>query len=147
VTREVDRQVCEDVADVLVRYATGIDRRDWELFRTCFTDKCDVEYPDIGLWRSADEITEWMRNVHEECGHTLHRITNQVVTKREGGVAARCYVDGIVMFPDNQAGTRATGYYDDELVTTDDGWKIARRRFTLVFLQMFPEGTGLNVGA
>jgi hypothetical protein len=36
---------------------------------------------------------------------------------------------------DNRAGVRAVGYYDDELVRTDDGWKIASRRFTMVFLQ------------
>jgi 3-phenylpropionate/cinnamic acid dioxygenase small subunit len=147
VSEEVDRDVRQDVTDVLIRYATGIDRRDWELFRTCFTEDCDVEYPDIGRWYSAEEITEWMRNVHEPCGHTLHRITNQVVTKREAGVAARSYVDSIVMFPDNEAGTRATGYYDDELVHTEGGWKIARRRFTLVLLQLFPEGTNLDLGS
>ncbi|MGH7820300.1 MAG: hypothetical protein ACREQ9_11035 [Candidatus Binatia bacterium] len=27
------------------------------------------------------------------------------------------------------------GYYDDELVRSEDGWKIARRRFTMVLLQ------------
>ena len=145
-TGTVDREVREDVADVLVRYATGIDSRDWELFRSCFTEDCDVEYPEIGVWQSADEITEWMRNVHDACGHTLHRITNQVVMQRDDGVTARSYVDGIVMFPDNEAGTRATGYYDDALVATDEGWKIARRRFTLVFLQVFPDGTNLDLG-
>jgi hypothetical protein len=56
-------------------------------------------------------------------------------------VTARSYVDGLVMFPDGQAGTRANGYYDDELVATDEGWKIARRRFTAVLIQFFPEGT------
>jgi 3-phenylpropionate/cinnamic acid dioxygenase small subunit len=146
-TETVDRAVRQDVTDVLIRYATGIDQRDWALFRTCFTEDCDVDYPDIGTWSSADEITEWMRNVHEPCGYTLHRITNQVVTKREIGVSARSYVDGLVMFPGNKAGTRAAGYYDDHLIETDEGWKIARRRFTLVFLQLFPEGTDLGLGA
>jgi 3-phenylpropionate/cinnamic acid dioxygenase small subunit len=147
VTDAVDHEVRQDVTDVLVRYATGIDSRDWELFRSCFTEDCDVEYPEIGVWHTADEITEWMRNVHDPCGYTLHRITNQVVTPRDGGVTARSYVDGIVMFSDNKTGTRATGFYDDELIDTAEGWKIARRRFTLVLLQLFPEGTSLDLGA
>ena len=91
---EVDRAVRQDVADVLVRYATGIDRRDWALFRACFTEDCDV--------------------------------------------------DALVMF-DEHAGTRATGFYDDELVETDDGWRIARRRLTLVLAQMIPDGTTLDL--
>ena len=142
----VAREVRQDVADVLVRYATGIDRRDWELFRSCFTDDCEADYGDIAVWYSADEITAWMREVHDACGHTMHRITNLVVTARDGGVAARSYVDSLVMFPDNQAGSRAAGHYDDELVSTEDGWKIARRRFTLVHLEFFPEGTSLELG-
>ena len=39
------------------------------------------------------------------------------------------------MAADNLTGTRAAGYYDDELVRTGGGWKIARRRFTMVLLQ------------
>ncbi len=62
------------------RYATGIDRRDWDLFRTCFTDDCEADYGEIGLWHGVDEITEWMRVVHDACGHTLHRITNIAVS-------------------------------------------------------------------
>jgi 3-phenylpropionate/cinnamic acid dioxygenase small subunit len=143
----VDREVRQDVADVLVRYATGIDRRDWPQFRSCFTESCEADYGDIGVWHSAEEITAWMRAAHESCGHTMHRITNIVVTADDGGVTARSYVDGIVMLADNQAGTRATGYYDDKLVAADDGWKITRRRFTMVLLQFFPEGTSVDLHA
>ena len=31
-----------------MRYATGIDRRDWALLRSCFTDDCVADYGDIG---------------------------------------------------------------------------------------------------
>jgi 3-phenylpropionate/cinnamic acid dioxygenase small subunit len=135
----VDREVREDVAEVLVRYATGIDRRDWVLFRSCFTEDCEADYGDIGVWHGVDAITEFMQQSHETCSHTLHRITNHAVTRRDGGVAARSYVDAIIMFGDDQ-GVHAIGYYDDELVETDDGWKIARRRFTQVRLQMSLDG-------
>jgi 3-phenylpropionate/cinnamic acid dioxygenase small subunit len=146
-TATVSREVRQDVSDVLVRYATGIDRRDWALLSSCFTDDCHADYGAIGVWHGADEITEWMRQVHEPCGHTLHRITNETVTPNGDGVAARSYVDALVMFADNQSGTRATGYYDDELVDTDDGWRIARRRFTMVLLQLVPDGTLISLDA
>ncbi len=138
--KTVDRDVRQDVAEVLVRYATGIDRRDWALFRTCFTDDCEADYGDIGVWRGADAITEWMEKAHAGLGHTLHRITNQAIVSSGDAVAARSYVDAIVMAPDNQKGARAVGYYDDALVRTDDGWKIARRRFTSMFLQTVVKG-------
>ena len=54
---------------------------------------------------------------------------------------ARSYVDAIVLGADNATGIRAVGYYDDELVRTEHGWQIRRRRFTSVLLQ--PVGPGV----
>jgi 3-phenylpropionate/cinnamic acid dioxygenase small subunit len=144
-TVTVTREVRQDVDELVVRYATGIDRREWVLFRSCFTDDCQADYGAIGVWHGSDEITEWMRRTHEPCGHTMHRITNQRVVANGDGVSVRSYVDALVMFADNRSGTRATGYYDDELVDTDDGWKIAVRRFTMVLLQLVPDGTVLSL--
>lgn len=136
--------VVADVTDVVVRYATGIDTRDWPLLRSCFTDDCDADYGDIGHWQGADEITRWMADIHDPLGPTLHRITNVVVRTADangddapdapGGdqVVARCYVHGIVTTADGGTVVHAFGTYDDDLVRTPDGWRIARRRFTAV---------------
>jgi uncharacterized protein (TIGR02246 family) len=132
---DVDLETRQEVADVLVRYATGIDRRDWALLRSCFTDDCDADYGDIGHWHGADEITAWMEQAHAACGPTLHRITNQTVARHGDVLAARSYVDAIVMGADNATGVRAIGCYDDELERSGDGWQIARRTFTLVLLE------------
>lgn len=40
----------EQITAVLVRYATGIDSRDWNLFRTCFTEDCRLDYGPLGSW-------------------------------------------------------------------------------------------------
>jgi 3-phenylpropionate/cinnamic acid dioxygenase small subunit len=133
--KTVDRDVRQDVSEVLVRYATGIDRRDWPLLQSCFTEDCDADYGDIGAWHGAEAIAKFMEQSHTHCGHTLHRITNHAIVPTADGVDARSYVDAIVMAPDNKTGVRAVGYYDDGLVRTADGWKIARRRFTMVLLQ------------
>ena len=68
------RAAKQDIAEVLVRYATSIDRRDRRRFRTCFTDRCDVEYEGAGSWRGLQAITEFMTAVHAGMGHTLHRV-------------------------------------------------------------------------
>ena len=58
-------------------------------------------------------------------------------------MGGRSYVDAIVLGPDNVRGAQAAGWYDDVLVQTDDGWKIARRRFTLVRMQVIEPGWAL----
>ena len=69
---------------------------------------------------------------HSGAGHTLHRLTNQTITLDGDRAEARAYVDGLIMAADNKSGVNAIGYYDDEFVRTDSGWRIARRRFTPV---------------
>jgi uncharacterized protein (TIGR02246 family) len=126
-----DRQ---DISDVLVRYATGIDRRDWPLFRTVFTPDCELDYGVIGTWHGVDAVTEFMQQSHAQAGHTVHRLTNQAITVDGDTAEARSYVDGLIMAPDGQSGVNAVGFYEDHLVRTPDGWRIARRHFTVVHM-------------
>src|SRR4051812_2707407 len=137
----IDATTHHAIADVLIRYATGIDSRNWPLFETCFTEDCHADYGDIGVWNGAKEITAVMQKMHEPCGQTMHSISNISVRVTGSGAAARSYVNGIIMFGDNSAGVRAAGYYDDELTPTHDGWKIAHRRFTPVLMQMVTNDT------
>ncbi len=67
------------IAEVLLRYATGIDRRDWPLFRSVFTEDCELDYGEIGSWKGVDAVTEFMQQAHSMAGHTMHRLTNQVI--------------------------------------------------------------------
>jgi 3-phenylpropionate/cinnamic acid dioxygenase small subunit len=123
------------VTDVLIRYASGIDSRDWVLLRSCFTDDCEADYGEIGHWRSGDEITAWMAQTHDPLGPTLHRISN-VVLRREGDlVRTRCAVHAIIGSPDRSAAIHAYGFYDDEMVFADD-YRIGRRRFTQVTTEL-----------
>ncbi|GBG37770.1 nuclear transport factor 2 family protein [Mycobacterium montefiorense] len=133
-TERDDRQ---DISELLVRYATGIDRRDWPLFRTVFTDDCELDYGEIGTWQGVDAVTDFMDKTHAMAGHTLHRLTNQAITLDGDKASARTYIDAVIMFGDNQSGVNAWGFYDDEIVRTADGWRIARRRFTQVRIATF----------
>jgi 3-phenylpropionate/cinnamic acid dioxygenase small subunit len=127
-----DRAARQDIADVLVRYATGIDRRDWARFRSCFTENCRAEYGDIGVWDGVDAITQFMIDTHAGMVHTLHRITNIAVEVAGDAATARSYVDALLVLADETVEINATGFYDDELIRSDAGWQIARRRFTMV---------------
>jgi 3-phenylpropionate/cinnamic acid dioxygenase small subunit len=129
---ERERQDRDDIAAVVLRYATGIDRRDWTLFRSIFTEDCELDYGEIGAWKGADAVTEFMQQAHALAGHTMHRLTNQVITVDGDSAQARTYVDALIMLADNSSGVNAAGFYDDEFVRTEQGWQIARRRFTQV---------------
>lgn len=126
-----DRAAKQDIAEVLVRYATGVDTRDWELFRTCFTADCHVDYEGIAVWEDVDAITEYMTDVHADMGHTLHRMSNQAIVVDGDRATARSHVDAVLIAADGRGGLQAIGFYEDDLVRQDDGWRIARRRLTM----------------
>ena len=121
----------EEISDVLIRYATGIDRKDWALFRTVFTDDCELDYGEIGSFAGVDAITEFMDQAHTMASHTMHRLTNQVIDIHGDTAESRTYVDALIMI-DRNSGVNASGFYDDELVRADGGWKVARRKFIQV---------------
>lgn len=131
------RPVCVDderaIVALLLRYATGIDMRDWNLFRTCFSEDFEADYGSFGKWRGPREITEYMRQSHAQIGPTLHRMTNFTIEDDGVQVRARSYVDVLLMPTAVGNGMhRGAGWYDDRLVRTSDGWKIARRSFIAV---------------
>jgi 3-phenylpropionate/cinnamic acid dioxygenase small subunit len=117
------------IAEVLIRYATGIDCKDWALFRTCWTDDIDVDYGDLGHFETAEALTDLMTRVHDGMGPTYHRISNLAIKVDGDRATARSYVHALLMAisGDQSSWVDALGHYDDELARTPDGWRIAKR--------------------
>ena len=63
------------ITEVLVRYATGIDSRDWKLFRTCFTDDAHFDYGYLGTFENPDKLDVQRENArrHIAFGYGIHR--------------------------------------------------------------------------
>jgi len=117
-----------EIVRVLTRYATGIDRCDWQVFRSCWTDEVDLDYGDVGHFTDPDALTQLFSKLHDPMGPTYHRLTNFVVDVDGDTATARTYVHAVLMLtPDDGANwVDAVGHYD-ELVRTDEGWRIRRR--------------------
>ena len=119
----------EQIADVLIRYATGIDSKDWPLLRSCWTDEIDVDYQQLGHFTSPDALTDVMRQLHENMGPTYHRLSNFVINVEGDQATVRSYVHAVLMLqPDDDTNwVDALGHYDDVFVRTTDGWRINKR--------------------
>jgi hypothetical protein len=119
------------IVEVLTRYATGIDRCDWALFRTCWADEVDLDYGDVGHFTDPDALTRVFSDLHDPMGPTYHRLTNFVVDVHAPGdtATARTYVHAVLLMTDepNANWVEAIGHYDDELVRTGGEWRIRRR--------------------
>jgi SnoaL-like domain len=125
---DVDNEQAQ-IGEVLIRYATAIDQRDWSLFRTCWTDDFDADYDQLGHFSSIDALTDVMRQSHESMGATYHRMSNFVIDVDGDRATARSYVHAVLMLIPGDATNwiDAVGHYDDVFVRTADGWRIRRR--------------------
>lgn len=120
------------IGRVLVRYATAIDTRDWQLFRSCFVDDAACDYGDIGAFTGVAALTSFMEAAHAGFGATNHMLSNFAVDVDGDRATARSYVHVVLTFRDDtSAWIDSVGSYDDTLVRTSDGWRIATRTFRL----------------
>jgi hypothetical protein len=129
-TNENDR---DQIFDLTVRYATAIDTRQYGLLETVFTGAAAIDYGVVGQWMGAVEVARFMEAAHVGAAHTMHRMTNQVIAVDGDRGTVRTYVDALILAEDG-SGANPVGYYDDEVVRTADGWRIARRTYTSVRL-------------
>jgi 3-phenylpropionate/cinnamic acid dioxygenase small subunit len=127
------REDQSQIGDVLVRYATGIDQREWDLFRTCWTPDVVCDYGEIGRFEGVDAVTDFMVASHDAMGLTHHRLTNFAIDVGIDGdrdrASARCYVHAVLIAVpgDPNSWIDALGHYDDVFVRTAEGWRISHR--------------------
>jgi len=120
------------IISLLVRYATAVDRRDWQLFTTCFTRDIEANYRSFRA-KGIDAFLGYMMPGHARLGPTLHRMMNFVVVGDDQHATATSYLDA-VLTPGESGGPicQAHGWYEDRLVREADAWKISKRDFTSV---------------
>jgi 3-phenylpropionate/cinnamic acid dioxygenase small subunit len=118
-----------EIRDVIDRYATAIDQRDWELLRSCFAEDCEADYGRSGRWTGRSPLVAWLEEIHRDVGPTQHRITNHRVTLDGDCAGAVSYFDALLLVEHREHDLlQVTGSYTDELRRTAGGWQIASRR-------------------
>ena len=119
-----------DVAEVLSRYAQGLDTRDFELVRACFTADAVIEYSSLPAFPGGfPAFLEHTRSTVLQLASTQHLIGNHIITV--DGDSATCSSSVLAsQYAANNDNWTTAGRYDDVLARTPDGWRITHRRFT-----------------
>lgn len=123
------------IRDTVLRYACGVDRRDWALFASCFGNEVDV---DLSSWNGQPAATlptdAWVKGVRAGLSGfdaTQHINANHLIERV--GDRARCTSD--VQASHVLGGERCTlgGWYESGLVRTAEGWKIRSSRLEVTW--------------
>ena len=120
-----------EIDDLITRYATAVDTKDWDLYRTVFTDDAVIDYTSAGGIRgSLGEVVEWLSHALKLFPMTQHLITNRHVVLEGDTATGRSYYYNPLGRPDGTGGMQLLffgGYYNDRFRRTADGWRIAER--------------------
>lgn len=128
-----------EILETIYCYATGVDTRDWALYRSIFTDEIEI---DFSSWDGrpprrlrADDWVAGVQPLFHGLDATQHSMTNPRVAI--DGARARClmYVQAAHFLANREGDAEFTlgGYYADQLVRTADGWKICAVKLTVLW--------------
>ena len=126
--RLIDRQ---EIDDLLTRYATAVDTKDWDLYETCFTEDAFIDYESAGgIKGKRPEVRAWLEKVMVIFPMTQHVVCNRVIEIDGDKATARSVFYNPMALPGEgkaQSLFIDGGYYNDQLVRTADGWRITER--------------------
>ena len=119
-----------ELSDLLHRYATAVDRRDWALLRRCFTDTIEADFRSFGVREvfrgPADDWVALVRSTIDGCDATQHQSSNHVHEIAGDRARVTSYVRAEHMLISDRGDNHYTvaGWYDHAVVRSPDGWRI-----------------------
>jgi 3-phenylpropionate/cinnamic acid dioxygenase small subunit len=119
-----------EIDDLLTRYATALDAKDWDLWASCFTPDAFIDYTSAGgIKGTLPEVRQWLTDVMAGFPMTQHLVTNRAVHLDGDTATCRSCLFNPMGVPDNESLMVFFdgGYYRDRLVRTMGGWRIAER--------------------
>ncbi|HEV7851812.1 MAG TPA: nuclear transport factor 2 family protein [Mycobacterium sp.] len=123
-----------EIVALLNRYARAVDTKDWELYRSVFTDDAHIDYSTDVFTGSLDGAIEFFsRDFSALVSMSMHYITN-VETTIDGDTAE---VRAMFYNPTQIKGlpdlSMFGGYYYHDLIRTPAGWRSRSLREEMVW--------------
>jgi len=133
------------INDVVARYFSAVDRRDWARLRTCFTDDAEGIYEGVRVAGGIDALMDFFmgRSPHPfpleivNLQVSTHFMGNHIATIDGDHAVAETYaLAHLVDVPPEGPRLRTRGLrYLDELVKVDGRWLIRRREHILDWMR------------
>ncbi len=115
--------------DVMLRYAAGVDDRDYDMYKSCFTD--DVEVLDFGAQtvRGLDAWMDYVWAALEKYSSSQHMLGPQLATIDGDTAHTRNDLQALHYFKEGEHDTFTLwATYVTDMRRVDDEWKIFRHR-------------------
>ncbi|MBJ7383332.1 MAG: nuclear transport factor 2 family protein [Mycolicibacterium sp.] len=114
-----------EISALLYRYARAVDTKDWELYRSVFTDDARVDYSSAGaVVGTRDEVIDWFAANFAVIPWSMHYVTNvEILDRTADSATVRAMFYNPMQLPGMTGMSSCGGYYHHEVVRTPDGWR------------------------
>ncbi|MEI7754275.1 MAG: nuclear transport factor 2 family protein [Actinomycetota bacterium] len=134
---QLDRlQSHDDIRQLIARYCWALDTLDRELFNTVFTPDATARL-GRGTQHGPDEMWALIHSVLATLDLSQHLVGSQLIDLHAEGSTAtsRCHFHAQHVRASAEGGSQyvIAGRYDDQLVRTSHGWRIAHRKLTMLW--------------
>jgi hypothetical protein len=132
------------IAALLSRYTQACDTKNYDLLDRCFLPDAAIDYQGLGPFPDGYAgLRRSTQRTLEQLSSTQHLLGNLSVEVAGDRATAVSYVQATHVAADGRAFVTG-GRYDDELVRTGGGWRIAARRFRRQW-GVDPDGLGATL--
>ncbi len=115
--------------DVMLRYAAGVDERDFDLYRSCFADDVEVLGFSTATYNGVDDWVAFVREALEKYGPTQHMLGPQLATVNGDDAHCRTDVQAMHCLKDSEDQTLTLwATYETDMQRQNGEWKIVRHR-------------------
>ena len=127
-----------EIVETIYCYATGVDTKDWALYRSIFTDEVEIDFSsfdpsNLARRLKADEWVAGVRVLFTGLDATQHSMTNPRVAIDGEHATCIMYMQAAHFLQNNEGDNEFTigGFYTDRLVRTVHGWKLSGVKLTV----------------
>jgi hypothetical protein len=111
------------------RYALAVDTQRWDMFDEVFTEDVVADYGPTAIWKDLASFKRDFAIYHDPFDGTQHTMSNMVWDFKGDSARAVTYGHWRLIRYGLGGGDfwEGQGWYDDELVRLDAGWRIKNR--------------------
>jgi 3-phenylpropionate/cinnamic acid dioxygenase small subunit len=127
------------IVDLLAQYASIPDAKNWDAVAVVFADEVQWDFSSLGvpvMTLTPRQILDAVQPGFMGCLATHHSITNHRIAVEgdratiRAHIRAEHWIDPIVA-GDGPDCWLVVGFYDDEAIRTNDGWRLSSVRLTV----------------
>lgn len=119
-----------EIIELLNLYAFALDVHQWDLFDRVFAKDVTAEFGPAGAsWSGLDNFKRSFAEFHNQLDSHQHTMMGHLVHVDGDTAHAFSYGNWLLVRTAAEGGPSwlGTGWYDDVLARTDDGWRIQHR--------------------